>query len=214
MTKAPFLVFIVVLSMAAASCEKGKTESAAGSPDSAVSPPAAPKPVENLGEQPKRPIDKNPTPAPAAPTQDERPDLRVVDAPALQAAIRDAKSRFVMVNMWATWCAPCVEEMPDIIKFYREKQSSGLALLLVSADLASQKNETLAFLRKVGVDFPSYLQSGDEDAFINTMNPDWDGALPATFFFDKDGKLLKFIGEPVTYASLKSTFAELDSPAP
>jgi len=117
------------------------------------------------------------------------PGLLRIDATALPAVIRRSDSKVVVVNVWATWCVPCREELPDLLRVYRRFGAKGMGLILVSADFDDQAESARAFLRRQGVDFPSYIKAGDDEAFIDGLSREWSGALPATFVYDGKGQL-------------------------
>ena len=70
---------------------------------------------------------------------------------------------------------------------HQKYKDQGLKIIFVSADFEDQTDEALAFLKKQGVDFPTYIKSGKDMAFINTLDPHWSGALPATWIYDSSG---------------------------
>src|SRR5689334_11485648 len=88
----------------------------------------------------------------AAPADKPLPQLRPVDLPAARAAIHEPGARAVLVNVWASWCDPCREELPDILRFHRDHRKDGLRLVLISADDASTRAEAARFLAAQGVD--------------------------------------------------------------
>jgi thiol-disulfide isomerase/thioredoxin len=104
-------------------------------------------------------------------------------------AVRAPGAQAVLVNVWATWCIPCREEMPDVLRLRRAYADRGLRLVLVSADFASDRDQASAFLGEQGVDFPTYLKTGSDMEFIDAFDPQWSGALPATFIYDRAGHL-------------------------
>ena len=101
--------------------------------------------------------------------------------------VKNADARVVLVNVWATWCQPCVEEFPDLMAVYQEYKDQGLKLVFISADFEGQTDSAIAFLKAQGVDFPSYLKLSSDRAFINTLDPNWPGAIPATWLYDSEG---------------------------
>ncbi len=142
----------------------------------------------------------------ASDTSQVGPAARIVpvDAGELKKLREEARGKVLLVNFWATWCAPCVEEFPDLIKLRGEYGPRGLAVLFVSIDRASEAGTTVAqFLQKHGVTFRTYIKKagGDED-FINAMSRNWSGALPATFIYDKTGKLAHLLSGEQSLQSL------------
>jgi len=127
----------------------------------------------------------------------------------VQAAIRKPGARAVLVNVWATWCEPCREEMPDIVRTYRAHKQRGLRLVLVSADDEDGRAEAEKFLAAQGVDVDSFLKVGDDMTFINGIDPRWTGALPATFLFDDRGQVVQFWPRQITRQELTGKLTEL-----
>lgn len=137
--------------------------------------------------------------------------LDVVPAASAQVldAVRSAGSKVVIVNLWATWCTPCRQEFPDLLRVYRAYRDRGVTLLLVSGDMSGESATVRDFLATQGVDFRTFLKSEADEAFINALDPAWNGALPATFVYDGSGhRLHSFLG-PVTYESLEHEIAPL-----
>jgi thiol-disulfide isomerase/thioredoxin len=164
------LVAIVLLGALASSCGGG--ERAASTPARA---PAADTPSASA--------------APATAAVAAGP-LIPASASDLLQRMRRAGAKATLVNVWATWCGPCREELPELLRVAREQREHGLDVMLVSADLDSA--EVRPFLGKQGVGFATYFRTGDDMSFINDMNPSWTGSLPATFLYDSTGKLVQF----------------------
>ena len=118
--------------------------------------------------------------------------IRPATAEQVIGAIEQAKGHVVLVNLWATWCQPCVEEFPDIMKLHQKYKDRGLKIIFVSADFENQTEVAEAFLKKQGVDFATYQKSGKDMAFINTLDERWSGALPATWIYDARGNKRHF----------------------
>ena len=110
----------------------------------------------------------------------------------LRAAIAAPGAGAVVVNVWATWCLPCRKEFPDLLRAAGDYRASGVRLVLVSADFDDNTQAAREFLARHGVDFPSYLKTGTDMEFIDSLSPRWSGALPATFVFDRAGTLRDF----------------------
>jgi thiol:disulfide interchange protein len=125
------------------------------------------------------------TPATAPDTASIR--IEPITGPQLLERVRASKAGASMVNVWATWCIPCREEFPELLRLRERWASRGLELILVSGDFDATLGEAKKFLAEHGVDFATYLKSGPDAEFIDTLDPAWSGALPATFVFDADG---------------------------
>jgi len=103
--------------------------------------------------------------------------------------------------------------MPDLLRLRRIYADRGLRLILVSGDFASDAEQAAAFLRELGVDFPSYRKQGDDMEFINALDPKWSGALPASFIYDAHGQLRKSIYGKAPYDQLNEQMTALLEPA-
>jgi len=125
------------------------------------------------------------------------------------ARVRDSEAKAVLVNVWATWCVPCREEFPDLMRLRQSHRELGFDLVLVSADFDTPLEEVRGFLTEQGVDFPSYLKAGADMKFIEALDPEWSGALPASFLFDGDGvRRHTWVGK-VTYEELEKQVRRL-----
>lgn len=123
--------------------------------------------------------------------------------------IEQHRGKVLVINFWATWCGPCREEFPDLIRFYKSNREKGVVLVSVSMDEPEDVGAAAEFLREQGADFPSYLRDfNDFEQFVNRVDPEWNGGLPATFVFNRDGKLiLSHLGR-VTLSELNSALAD------
>jgi thiol-disulfide isomerase/thioredoxin len=99
-------------------------------------------------------------------------------------------ARVSVLNVWATWCGPCREEFPALLAV--AKRQPEVRLVLVSADFETQAPDVRAFLAAHGVRDTTYLKHEGDQAFINGLDPDWSGALPATLVYDAHGRRTAF----------------------
>ncbi len=110
-----------------------------------------------------------------------------------QAALHRG-SEAVLVNFWATTCAPCIEEFPFIMDLSRQYKQEGLQTYFVSIDFPDEKKKVAQFLKSQRVSGISFLASlSDPNAFINSIHKNWTGAVPFTIMFAKGS------GEVVDY---------------
>jgi thiol-disulfide isomerase/thioredoxin len=145
--------------------------------------------------------------APAAAPAPVRVD--VAEVPAILAAVKAPGAQAVLVNVWATWCEPCREEMPDLIRYYREHRADGLRLVLISADDDDQRGVVARLLGELGFDGPAFIKRGNDMTFIDALDPRWQGALPATFLYDGRGEKKRSWLGSVTYDDLRARVSGL-----
>jgi thiol-disulfide isomerase/thioredoxin len=147
--------------------------------------------------------------------QPERLDsVQVVPAtgPDILRRVRESGGKAVLVNVWATWCGPCREEFPDLVRLARNYRGRGLTVLLVSADFDTELPAVKQFLARQGVDFPTFIKSGKDMALINAFDPRWTGAIPATFLYDGTGKLRAYWEGARSYAMFEEKVLEIMNP--
>jgi thiol-disulfide isomerase/thioredoxin len=121
-------------------------------------------------------------------------EIREIDLDGLKKILqRDAKdTRPLLVNFWATWCDPCREEFPDLVKLDADYPSKRLNFVAVSLDdISDIKTAVPKFLKEMNATMPVVLLNvKDPEPAIHVVDEKWDGQLPATFLYDKDGKVV------------------------
>lgn len=149
----------------------------------------------------------------SAPAPAGAPDRLIpLRADQLEGLARAQGVDVVLVNVWATWCAPCVAEMPDLVRIARDFAPRGLGLALLTVDEPSARAEALAVLAARAVPPPYYVRAERAQAFIAGFGEDWTGTLPATALYDRDGTLLAFWEGPVDYATLRGVLEVIEWP--
>ncbi|MBL7805718.1 MAG: TlpA family protein disulfide reductase [Saprospiraceae bacterium] len=106
----------------------------------------------------------------------------------LEARIRQAGDTTLVINFWATWCGPCVEELPIFEELHRRYSPFGLKVILISLDFKSQKAKRLIPFLQTHPLSPEIgqLVDPDADSWIPRVDSLWDGAIPATWVIQKD----------------------------
>ncbi|MBV9924530.1 MAG: redoxin domain-containing protein [Acidobacteria bacterium] len=142
------------------------------------------------GPQKKGPPKPSVGAKPAAP-----PKVTEIDEVALKSllGIGTGRARPLLVNFWATWCVPCREEFPDLVKIRGGYTEDKLDFVLVSlddpSDIGKAVPEFLSEQRATGL--PSYLlHASDDGVAIDLVDPTWHGELPATFLYDRSGRVV------------------------
>lgn len=130
------------------------------------------------------------------------PPVQVVDGAGLKKAVTGPKGKVTVVNLWATWCAPCVAEFPSLVKLHNTYKSRGLRFVSVSVDEPEDKAKVVEFINRQKASFPVYIRRGGAvEDYITPLDKTWPGAVPVTYIFNKQGRLA---GKPIigerTYA--------------
>ena len=135
----------------------------------------------------------------------------VVDAAQLAALLKPNGSPAVVVNFWATWCPPCVEEMRELSEFYRAYASRGVKFVSVSVDdPGTVEDRVKPFVTQKTLPFPVHVLSDrSPEAVAKMLNLDWSGAVPATFVFGKNGEAVRTWHEAVTRKDLSQSVDSL-----
>ena len=117
-------------------------------------------------------------------------DLLPTTASEVNQKIKSYKgNKVVLLNIWALWCVPCVEEFPMIVNL--DKEIEELEVIFVSADFEDQFNEVRSFLDRKGVREVSYIKQEKDEAFITGIHSSWTGSLPFTILYAKEsGKIV------------------------
>lgn len=117
--------------------------------------------------------------------------LQNADAAAITELLKNKTDKLRLINVWATWCIPCVQEFPDLVYINHMYRDRGLQLVTVSSDDAVNKDKALAFLQKKQASGLNYIYSGDSKyKMIEAIDPKWQGALPYTVLIEPGGKII------------------------
>ena len=120
------------------------------------------------------------------------PKVTQIDTVALKNLVkRDSENQKpLVVNFWATWCGPCVEEFPDLVKIDEEYRGKIDFITISMDDLADINTEVPKFLGKMNAKMPAYLlKTNDEEDAINSVTKDWEGGLPFTIIYSPKGEI-------------------------
>jgi thiol-disulfide isomerase/thioredoxin len=123
-------------------------------------------------------------------TNSNLPKVTQIDAEGLKNLLKP-NGKPLLINFWATWCAPCREEFPDLVKIGTDYKGK-IDLITVSLDELSEiDGEVPKFLAQMKSEFPAYLlKTPDEGAAIELVSKDWQGALPFTILFNAQGETI------------------------
>ncbi len=124
-------------------------------------------------------------------TAGEEQDYSLKDLNDITHRVSDLKGKFLVMNFWATWCSPCIHEMPELEKFYQNHKNTAVVwgITFEDSDLESIKS----FVKKLNVTYPILGYGQDPETGYGQVN-----VLPTTFIIDQDGKFLHRFEGPIT----------------
>ncbi|MGD8305475.1 MAG: TlpA disulfide reductase family protein [Ignavibacteria bacterium] len=132
-------------------------------------------------------------------------EVRELSVNELKEIIKNRDGKYLIINVWATWCIPCRDEFPDLIKF-SNKHSEKVDIVGISVDYPDEiESRIIPFLSELKPGFINYVYGeSDPERFINSLNSDWSGALPASFFYDSEGEQISFHEGKLSYEEFES----------
>ena len=139
------------------------------------------------------------------------PVVTPIDTDALKALLTQERQRPLLVNFWATFCDPCRDEFPDLVKIDKEYRPRSLEFVTISLDdVTDIKTSVPKFLQSMNATMPAYLlNASDPEPAINLVDRRWQGDLPATYLYNEKGEIVfKHIGR-VNAAELRAAIEKV-----
>jgi thiol-disulfide isomerase/thioredoxin len=138
-------------------------------------------------------------------------DVSLIDEAGIKDLIKNNSDKLRLINVWATWCGPCITEFPDFIEMNRMYRARDFEFISISADDPAQKEKVLKFLKGKEASNKNYLWSiEDKYRLIEAIDPKWQGALPYTILVEPGGKIVYGKQGAINVAEMKK--AIIDNP--
>jgi thiol-disulfide isomerase/thioredoxin len=116
-------------------------------------------------------------------------DPPMIDTQGYQKLLDQYKGKTLLVTFWATWCEPCRDEYPMLNELAKQYAPQGLHVVGIDLDQDGDLILMRRFLARYKPIFPNYRKKqGEEEAFTSAVMQRWNGEIPASFFYAKDGK--------------------------
>jgi thiol-disulfide isomerase/thioredoxin len=139
------------------------------------------------------------------PARDAAP-AQLADAVQFRKILDAERGKVVIVNLWATWCSPCLREIPDLVKLQQELAPRGVILIGLGMDEPDQLQNSIEPFRKKR--FPalrSYIRNApDLDTVVSVVDSAWNEILPTTYILDRKGQIAKKIQGARSYAEFRA----------
>ncbi len=188
---------LLVLTFIAAGCKKEEPE-----------PPQQEQTNVEAEEKPTQPPGDKTPPGPGA---KPAPSFTLQDLKGNQISLSDFKGKVVVLDFWATWCPPCVKEIPHFIELYEQYKAQGFAMVGISVDREGISVVKL-FTQKYRVNYPILMTDGQVQKAYGGIP-----SIPTTFVIDKAGNIRqKYVGyrdKAVFEADIKALLAEAEPPS-
>ena len=134
--------------------------------------------------------------------------IEEIGIPQLKELIKNDGINYKLINVWATWCGPCVIEFPSFVDMHRMYRNREFEMISISFDEPERKPNALNFLKKKTASMKNYIIKGDRYEFIEAIDKKWEGALPYTLFIGPGGKIIYSKQGIIDELEMKRTVAE------
>jgi peroxiredoxin len=135
--------------------------------------------------------------------------VNMIDEAGIKELLKNKSDKLRLINLWATWCGPCVTEFPEFISINRMYRQRDFEFISISADDPAKKEKVYQFLKKQQASNTNYLFSIDDKyKLIEAIDPNWQGALPYTILVEPGGKIVYAKQGPIDAAAMKKLIVD------
>ena len=121
----------------------------------------------------------------------EAVEVNLIDANGVREIMKNNSGKLRLVNIWATWCVPCVIEMPELVNINRMYRGRAFEMVTISGDMPSKKNDVIKFLKDKQVSCTNYqFNSEDRTELSEALDKDWEGGIPYTVIIKPGGEII------------------------
>jgi len=141
---------------------------------------------------------------------DQEPvELATIDEAGVAKLAKNETDKLLVVNVWATWCGPCVAELPEFVTMNRMYRKRPFQLVTISMDEPEQKEAALKVLKEQRVAATNYLSTVEsKDKFADALDKEWQGPVPYTVVIAPGGKVLYRKSGPLEPLAVKRAVVE------
>jgi thiol-disulfide isomerase/thioredoxin len=134
--------------------------------------------------------------------------VETIDAAGIKELVSNKSDKIRLINVWATWCGPCVMEFPDLVTIDRIYRSRNFEFISINGDKLSRKENVLKFLRKNEASNKNFIFGSDNNnELVEAVDPEWTGALPYTLLVEQGGKVIYRMQGPIDIVTVRKLIA-------
>ena len=131
------------------------------------------------------------------------PDFKLITSDGETVQLSDFKGKRVLLNFWASWCPPCREEMPDLERFYQDKDAVVLAVNLTNMEM--NKKTVNEFIETYGLTFPVLMDEEGQVSRLYRISP-----IPTTYMIDTKGIIGQRVYGPLNYEQMITEYEKMN----
>jgi len=140
----------------------------------------------------------------------DRTEIRPLTAAAFAEVLANSRGEVVLINLWATWCAPCLKEIPELVELDSNLAGRGFRLIGISLDDLDATLEIREFRDQWFPDFSTYhIAEEDWYTLVDLVEPEWSSLLPTSFLLDRHGDLAITLTGGKDYAAFEAAVTAL-----
>ena len=118
-------------------------------------------------------------------------EINLIDANGVREIMKNNSGKLRLVNVWATWCRPCVIEMPELVTINRMYRNRAFEMVTISGDMPNKKDDVIKFLKDKQVSCTNYLfDSEDRTDLGEAIGKGWEGGIPYTAIIKPGGEII------------------------
>jgi peroxiredoxin len=139
----------------------------------------------------------------------EDADLQQISPEKLKTRLTEKSDKYRLVNVWATWCAPCVEELDELVTMHRMYRKRPFELITVSADALGSHEAARKVLQQKHCSATNFIvDTESRDALFDAVDPEWQGAVPYTALVSPEGKVVHRVHGPFDPLALRRVIVD------
>lgn len=140
----------------------------------------------------------------------EEVKLEEISTEGVQALVRQKLDKLTLINVWATWCGPCMTEFPDLVEINLMYRNRDFEFITISADNLAKKEKVHEFIKKKHASGRNYIFNGtDNYALIEAVDENWQGAIPYTMLIKPDGEIIYAKQDAIDPLEMKRKIVEI-----